>query len=965
MNGQSCDTCGDDQCTCIDGTCGPYATSCDSSQGYICSGCVAGCECSDGCYCSDRDICETVPCPDCVISDDGMTMVCPSGDSCQSVTKRDLGGGIFNSSQHSHARISNPRRDAKIKKDVVFSRSEIKAERDLSGRLQSRARQELEGHPLRLRNIWGMMDKRDGIEVLLPGVPTPIRDAWNYLLWTSPLVVRRTSSSVVSTTLAATFTLDVFPGGSTSYPTLTSTPPLAIEPTTPACIPATIIRPTGLVKREDGQSVIGVKPYVSRDSTTVTVGIRDNYLLMTSNIPTITQGLPTITGGADSAHVSNAVVGLTTMTMEIQSIGDNGVRATQSVVVVRPDTGTINSGDNAALIDYSSGGSRVISGSDSNSLGLDPDSGSGSNSGSDGNDSGSGGSDETTEDSKLAKLSGTERIVNLPFTMGSYVAALYLPALMAVVIKILFETMVASIKMMEPFERLHRAQGATAEDSVCSQYLSSSLSADVFHSIWHGRSIPLWTLIIYISIAVGAPLAAASMTVRPMDECIKDGAKRLCDPAWIVDLNFIRIMEALLVLCLVLTIVLAWDSWYYNAGVPTNPSSISAMAVLLNYEPLRHDLQTIEPDASEEETFKALEDYHFWLTPHNPSRTQMRYGIVHSPERDGSNEPAAARTGFLGKMFVNLETRYKALVPGVHPQHMNRVGDYVHIFITAALFVLLIVYRADTKTDAFNRFFASNKIWPKLIILSLAAIIDMQWKNLEREVRITEPYRRLYYGNARPENTILCDLNGTCWSNAPVLFTRLFKYKHMWFEFLVGITAVLSDVNIIAISGVLMTAATTEDAYAFSSLTALTVMSWMSTVLLVTVFWWRRTAPVRDMPRVPETIAVVLSYICTSRMAADFAAMGMENLTQRERDEVIIAKNRRYRFAKMMGEDGKERWCVDYDESADGGDGREDRDSWVREKMERPAAVRLSTGSPSIPTRSSSSSASTRSSLLG
>lgn len=102
----------------------------------------------------------------------------------------------------------------------------------------------------------------------------------------------------------------------------------------------------------------------------------------------------------------------------------------------------------------------------------------------------------------------------------------------------------------------------------------------------------------------------------------------------------------------------------------------------------------------------------------------------------------------------------------------------------------------------------------------------------------------------------------------------------MWFEAVVGVTAILSDINIVAVSGVLMTYSQTRVAYQWSSITALTITGTMFSVLLIVVFWWRRTEAISMMLRAPETVGVVLSYLCISRMAVDFASMGMENLAK-------------------------------------------------------------------------------------
>lgn len=822
------------------------------------------------CYCATGGICEEAPCPDCQFYDDGTVMTCP--DSCKDATRRSLKAGTLGYK-------------------YLLSNISLPVGEDLHH----------DSHP------WiGSRQKRQA-EIAIG--PTPVRDAWNYLLWTEALTIRRTSSSVVSTVTAATFTLDVFPGGSTSWPPLTATPPLAYMPTIPACVPATLIAPASaprtitkaIQKRDLGAEA--TKAYVTRESTTVVVRIRDNYLELTSDIPTITRQMP----------VTNTLVGaqlqLSSYTMAVESIGADGERTTASVVVIEPTS----AGSNDSPTETSSGGA-------------------------DGGYGGAGGGGGPGSNGVVQKVSDSKRIVNTPFTLASYVLAMYGPALLTVTIKVVFETQIASFKMAEPFERLHTADGSSAEESLSSQYLSSSVSFDSLRSAFSGRSIPLWNLIIYLLVTTGAPLSSASMTVQPMNTCNIGGFTKQCQPAWILEFGILRAMQAVLLVCMILVMVLIFDSWFYHAGVPSNPTSIASVAILLNYEPLRHDLQAIDPEATEKELSHNLGGYHFWLMSHNPTRTEARYGLVHSPVARVEH----VKTGW--EAFLHKLERVKQ-VAAFESNGVHRVVDGLHLFTITALLALLLTYRLNLNNDAFNYFFASSGFWPKFIVVGLATVIDMQWKNLEREVRIIEPYRRMWYGNARPEHTILCDLNGTCWSNLPRLFRgTLESPREIWFEASVCFTAALSDINIIAVSGVLMTYSQTKAAYEWSSVMALISTSIMLAVVLLTMIWWRRTEGVKALPRKPETIAAVLSYLCSSQMPVELAQIpGIEHMSAEERDHIILSQRKRYKFGLMMGEDGRERYVIDYDDDEISDDGSSTtRESWLAEKMARPTAIRLS-----------------------
>lgn len=863
-----------------------YEGTCDPNVEVECY----DCDLNGPCYCATNGVCGAPPSPDCTFSDDGSYMMCPvSNDS--GLKARDLQNVV----------VMNATAMPTVRRDFERSFTHAAPDSYRYRRGSSRA----------FRRDVGMMPRQDS---------GPLVDAWNFLLWTAPLTYVEVATGVSSTITAASFTLNVYPGGSTQWPSLTATPALVTVATVPACIPATFISPAAqLLKRDVVSAKPTATPYVERESTTVKVKLRENYLQLTSNVPTITQQVPL--GGT-----TNGPLALVTSSSYIES-AESGTRGSQTVVIV-----SATSDDGSTATDAASGGG--------------------------GGGGGGVGGNSTDPENGVEALSPHQRVINLPFTQASYVGALYFPTILAVFIQILFEAIVASVKMMEPFERLHRLQGATAEASLFSQYLESTFTGDVMRSIVTGRWIPVWTFVLYLLITIAQPISSSSMSVQPMDRCYINGGWYNCDPEWILDIRFVRALEAILVVSMAVIVGLCIVSWRFHAGVPTNPTSIASIAVFTNYEPLRQDLLTLPGAADDEELEKLMGDHHFWLVPHSQTRTSVRYGFYHAPT---STLPSVSP---LDKIFAQAGNRYEKIIPEVEEKRKTMFYDALHIISTLALLVLLIAYRADLNDDAFNKFFTnSNSTWPKFVVVGLCTINCTQWKGLERKVRITEPYRRLWEGNARPENTILCALNGTCWTNAPRCFRHLFSFSHMWFETLIGVIACLSDINIIAVSGVLMTFSQTKGAYEFSSLCALVITSMMSTVVFIVVFWWRKHPCIATMPRIPENIGAVLSYLAGSRMAFDFSNMALENLSQAQRDEIIISKGLRYKFGKVTGEDGKERFVVDYDDPHLGGAGEKgaydetNQGDWnerygLRFDLKKPDAVRVTESEvPEVPDR--------------
>lgn len=66
---------------------------------------------------------------------------------------------------------------------------------------------------------------------------------------------------------------------------------------------------------------------------------------------------------------------------------------------------------------------------------------------------------------------------------------------------------------------------------------------------------------------------------------------------------------------------------------------------------------------------------------------------------------------------------------------------------------------------------------------------------------------------------------------------------------------------------------------------------------------------VPHLPRKPDNIAAVMTYVCNSAMNKDFE--GVERVDLKERDKQIRGLGKKYRYGLRRDNDGKERWAVD------------------------------------------------------
>ncbi len=80
----------------------------------------------------------------------------------------------------------------------------------------------------------------------------------------------------------------------------------------------------------------------------------------------------------------------------------------------------------------------------------------------------------------------------------------------------------------------------------------------------------------------------------------------------------------------------------------------------------------------------------------------------------------------------------------------------------------------------------------------------------------------------------------------------------------------------------------------------------MVLVLIGFLFWKQK---LKEMPRIPDSLAGVVSYLCDSYFLLDFE--GCERLRDRELEKKVGREGKRYGFGRFVGVDGKKRWMVD------------------------------------------------------
>jgi hypothetical protein len=138
------------------------------------------------------------------------------------------------------------------------------------------------------------------------------------------------------------------------------------------------------------------------------------------------------------------------------------------------------------------------------------------------------------------------------------------------------------------------------------------------------------------------------------------------------------------------------------------------------------------------------------------------------------------------------------------------------------------------------------------------------------------------------------------------IFPMLFK-GHI-FAASMAVIAVLSDIMIIFLGAVPYSSGQIFLELQIASYASMGTLGIMI-IGVISLIAWKRRLP--DLPRAPDTIAAVVSYVADSRMLDDFE--GFEYLDDREMNSRLTGTGKRYVYGKRPGSDGQLRYLVDED----------------------------------------------------
>lgn len=125
----------------------------------------------------------------------------------------------------------------------------------------------------------------------------------------------------------------------------------------------------------------------------------------------------------------------------------------------------------------------------------------------------------------------------------------------------------------------------------------------------------------------------------------------------------------------------------------------------------------------------------------------------------------------------------------------------------------------------------------------------------------------------------------------------------------VAFAALISEILVVTLAGLPYRPGQLRSEYVFCGVASAVLLAIMLGIAVWAATW--RALAVPHLPRRPDSVAAVMTYVAGTRMVADFE--GIERVGVRERDRVIVGLRKRYVYGHVERKSGfgSGRWVVD------------------------------------------------------
>ncbi|KAK4171675.1 hypothetical protein QBC36DRAFT_339512 [Triangularia setosa] len=348
-------------------------------------------------------------------------------------------------------------------------------------------------------------------------------------------------------------------------------------------------------------------------------------------------------------------------------------------------------------------------------------------------------------------------------------------------------------------------------------------------------------------------------------------------------------------------VVYTISKWFQKPGrLSADPTTIAGVTAVMGHPEIEGQFSSFGGEITQQELLHALKGQEFKLGTFTTEDGIAKYGImpVTLYERKDRNKRGwwartrdSVRSGFNKAMFLR---NWK----------LNRlILDVVFGLLLLALLGLTLASLSNI--DQPQRVFLPTAIASgtemKIFFAFLGVMISSNWGRLFQDTQTFSPYLPLRDGEAQPNPTILLNRH----SSPICAFLPLLRNRHLAAAS-VAFTGIIAEFLIIALAGLPYRPGQLRSEFLFCGI-ASTIILCVMLIQLMLVIIWRRRLP--HLPRQPDTIAAVMTYVAGTSMVRDF--YGLEEMKTKERNKAIVQMGKVYAYGWRQEPEGGIRWIVD------------------------------------------------------
>jgi hypothetical protein len=479
-----------------------------------------------------------------------------------------------------------------------------------------------------------------------------------------------------------------------------------------------------------------------------------------------------------------------------------------------------------------------------------------------------------------------------------YFAAKFAPTLSAVVYGVLWQFLDFEVRRLEAYYQLSKEGGALAAESINVDYVTSFNFLRPFQALKLGHyAVAVSSIATTLAISLVPTFAAASVVLTPSRE------QRLKNPNGPKAIQFsetwTHLLTSTLTICAALGCVLLYLLQSRRSGLLADVRGIAGLASMAVVSHILMDFKGMD--------IATPKDIHQQLKHH-------RYTLRNSSLAPDDENPVSS------KDRDRFRDDYSPQNP--HPLMLRSAGSIpfiVGLLLFAGLIPAFLFSPVDAVTD--------KAPW---VITALAVCLKLSWNAMETAVRMMEP-NYILSGRHAPAKTLGLDYTALPFGYLPI---RALLNGHM-LVFLVGFGSIMTEfltilvTSLATVNGQSFRAGHMNDknkdsdrlinagqetvmSFYLSFSLAMFILLYMMAVA-ATVFYRRRHP---FLPRQPNTIASILSFIHQSKMLYDF--VGTEKMSNAERMKKLSEGQKTYGLGWFMGRDGKTHCGVDEEDLIEG-----------------------------------------------